>query len=45
VIFAKARCLKELGQVEEAKVIYENFISENPDSPWVDNAEMLLEQL
>jgi predicted negative regulator of RcsB-dependent stress response len=45
VIFAKARCLKELGQIQEAKVVYENFISANPDSPWVDNAEMLLEQL
>jgi len=45
VIFAKARCLKGLGQVEEAKVVYETFISSNPDSAWVDNAEMLLEEL
>ena len=45
VIFAKARCLKELGQVEEAKVVYETFISSNPESPWIPNAEMLLEQL
>jgi len=45
VIFAKARCLKELGQVEEAKVVYETFISSNPDSAWIDNAQMLLEEL
>jgi len=45
VIFAKARCLKELGQVEEAKVVYETFISSNPDSEWIENAELLLEQM
>ena len=44
-IFGQARCLEQLGQNEEARVIYEEFIANNADSPWVGRAEEALQQV
>jgi len=37
----KGRCLHQLGRLEDARVTLENFIAENPGSPWTQDAESL----
>lgn len=38
-IFAKARCLQEMGQLVEAKAVYENFFVANTNNGWAAQAE------
>jgi outer membrane protein assembly factor BamD (BamD/ComL family) len=44
-IFGQARCLEHLNQLEEARIVYEDFIANQSDSPWLLLAEDLLKQL
>ncbi len=44
-IFGQGRCLEQLNKFEEARIVYEDFIANQTDSPWVMLAEDLLEQL
>jgi len=44
-IFGQARCLEQLNQLDQARIIYEDFIANTPDSPWIMMAEDQLEQL
>jgi len=44
-IFGQARCLEQLGKLDEARAIYEDFIAKQAESAWVIRAEDLLEQV
>jgi len=41
----KARCLEELGQTDEAKLVYEDIIVNYPDSTWAQTANSNLRSL
>lgn len=41
----QARCLQQLGQFDEARIIYEDFLADNPDNPWVLQVEEQLASL
>lgn len=44
-IFGQARCLEQLGKLDDARAIYEDFIAKQAESAWVMRAEDLLEQV
>ena len=44
-IFGQARCLEQLGQYEEARALYEDFIAKHTDNGWSMRAEDLLNQV
>jgi tetratricopeptide (TPR) repeat protein len=44
-IFGQARCFEQLGKLDEARAIYEDFIAKQTGSPWSIRAEDLLEQV
>lgn len=44
-IFGQARCLEQLGKLEKARIIYEDFIANKTNSPWLPIAEDNLKQL
>lgn len=41
-VFGQARCLEQLGNLPQARTIYEDFITANPQNPWSIRAEELL---
>lgn len=41
-LFGQARCLEQLGDLEQARTIYENFITANPLNLWSIRGEELL---
>lgn len=41
-LFGHARCLEQLGQLDDARMIYEDFIASNPENSWSVRAEELL---
>lgn len=43
--FGQARCLEQLGELAQARAIYEDFITSHPASPWTLRAEELLAAL
>jgi tetratricopeptide (TPR) repeat protein len=44
-IFGKGRCLEQLGRMEDARVVYEDFVNDNEESPWIGNAEEMLQRV
>jgi TolA-binding protein len=44
-LFGQGRCLEQLGQFDEARAIYEDFIAKQADSAWSMRAEDLLNQV
>ncbi len=44
-ILGQARCLEQLGDLEQARTVYEDFIANHPDNPWIVRAEELLANL
>ena len=40
-----ARCLEQAGQINEARIILEDFLAENAGTPWAGPAENSLRQL
>ena len=38
-MFGAARCRQQLGQFDEARALYEDFIAANPESTWLPQAE------
>ncbi|HAS84189.1 MAG TPA: hypothetical protein DCS43_16305 [Verrucomicrobia bacterium] len=44
-IFGQARCFEQLGDLEKARTLYEDFIASHPDDLWNTRAEELLETL
>lgn len=44
-VLGQARCLELLGDDQGAKIIYEDFIADNGDSPWAIMADDLLKKL
>jgi predicted negative regulator of RcsB-dependent stress response len=44
-IFGQARCLERLNRKDEARVLYEDFIANRTDSPWLPLAEDLLKKI
>ncbi len=44
-IFGQARCYEQLGQLEDARMVYEDFLSKQPEGLWSLRAEDQLEQL
>ena len=44
-IFGQARCFEQLGRLDDARAIYEDFIAKQTESPWSMRAEDLLEQV
>jgi tetratricopeptide (TPR) repeat protein len=44
-IFGQARCFEQLGELENARAVYEDFIAKHAESPWILRAENLLEQV
>jgi len=38
-VMGAARCREQLGQFDDARVLYEDFIAANPDSSWLPQAE------
>ena len=44
-IFGQARCLERLNRKDEARVLYEDFIANRTESPWVMLAEDLLKKI
>ena len=41
-VFGQGRCLDQLGRLEEARQVYEDFKTANPDSVWKDKIETAL---
>ncbi len=44
-LFGQGRCLEQLGQLDEARAIYEDFIAKQANSAWSMQAEDLLNQV
>jgi TolA-binding protein len=44
-LFGQARCLSRLNRKDEARIIYEDFITNNPDSAWILQAQDFLDRL
>ena len=44
-LFGQARCYEQLGRLDEARAIYEDFIANQTESPWSVRAEDLLAQV
>jgi len=44
-VFGQARCLSRLNRKDEARIIYEDFITNNPDNPWLLQAQDFLDRL
>jgi len=42
-ILGEGRCLRQLDMKEDARVVYEDFIAANPESPWAGHVEEALE--
>ncbi|MCX6996201.1 MAG: tetratricopeptide repeat protein [Kiritimatiellaeota bacterium] len=44
-LFGQARCLEQKKQFEAARVVYEDYLAGNPDSPWLGQARSALQHL
>jgi len=44
-VFGQARCLEQLGELTQARAIYEDFVTSHPASPWTIRAEELMAAL
>lgn len=40
-----ARCMEQAGRLDEARIVLEDFLAENADTPWARPAEAALQQL
>jgi tetratricopeptide (TPR) repeat protein len=44
-LFGKARCLEQMQKYDEARAVYEDFLTANPKSLWKNDVEENLRQL
>jgi len=44
-VLSIARCMEQAGRLDEARIVLEDFLAENADTPWAGPAENALQQL
>jgi predicted negative regulator of RcsB-dependent stress response len=44
-VLSIARCMEQAGRIDEARIVLEDFLTENAGTPWAGPAENALEQL